>query len=107
MQSSNISTGVPSTVASEITGFRDQATPEGQYNYLISGTTRDTNGAALGLCTVHLFRTSDDAELNVTTSDANGLFSFRVAQSVQCYLVAYLPGSPDVAGTSLNTLTGS
>lgn len=76
--------------------------------YVISGVTRDSTGAALGLCAVHLFRTADDSEADQITSDANGAFEFRAPAPAQnYYMVAYLPGSPDVAGTTLNTLTAT
>ena len=78
-----------------------------QASYLISGVTRDSTGAALGNCTVHFFRAADDLAIAQTTSDANGVFSTYVPAGVQYYIIAYLPGSPDVAGTTVNTLTGA
>lgn len=76
--------------------------------YPISGVTRDSAGAALGSCAVHLFRTADDVEMDMLTSDANGNFEFRAPAPAQnYYVVAYLPGSPDVAGTTVNTLTAT
>ncbi len=76
--------------------------------FLITGTTKDANGVALGNCVVHLMNTADDRLLRQTTSDANGLFEFREGGQPPnaYYLVAYLAGSPDVAGTTVNTLTG-
>lgn len=76
--------------------------------YVISGTTRDSAGAALGNCAVRLFFTETDVEADQVTSDASGAFVFKSAQVGQTYyIVAYKPGSPDVAGTTLNTLTGA
>jgi hypothetical protein len=77
--------------------------------FTISGVTRDSVGAVLGACTVHLFRTADDLLFEVVTSDpTTGAFSVSaVGLAEQYYLVAYHPGSPDVAGTTLNTLTGT
>lgn len=76
--------------------------------FRLTGTTKDSTGAALGNCVVDWFRTSDDVKLDTTTSDANGLFEFRTAGQppTTYYLVAYKAGSPDVAGTTVNTLTG-
>ena len=72
----------------------------------LSGTTKDSAGAALGSCVVDMFSTPDDTIRAQTTSDASGLFSFTVdSNSRTYYLVAYKPGSPDVAGTTVNTLT--
>jgi hypothetical protein len=73
--------------------------------YKISGVTRDSAGNALGNCIVDLFYTPTDTLAAKVTSDASGNFSFSVGPSIQCYIVAYLPGSPDVAGTTVNTLT--
>jgi hypothetical protein len=74
--------------------------------WLLSGVTRDSTGAALGSCTVHLFLTQGDIETNETISDTSGNFSFNVGTGTgtKYYIVAYLPGAPDRAGTSLNTL---
>lgn len=75
--------------------------------WLLTGVTRDSAGAALGACTVHLFLTQGDLEVAEMVSDASGNFSFSVGTGTgtKYYIVAYLPGSPDRAGTSLNTLT--
>lgn len=75
--------------------------------YVISGVTRDSTGAALGLCLVELIETATDIGRDRQTSDAAGNFSFNTAERGKTYyLVAYKPGSPDVAGTTLNTLQG-
>jgi hypothetical protein len=76
--------------------------------FRITGTTKDSTGAALGSCVVDWFNTADDTKIDTTTSDANGLFEFRSAGQPPnaYYLVAYKSGSPDVAGTTTNTLTG-
>lgn len=73
----------------------------------IAGTTLDSAGSPLGGCTVHLFRTRDDAEIDQTVSDGSGAYAFLTAQPAEThYAVAYLAGSPDVAGTTVNTLAG-
>lgn len=74
--------------------------------FTIIGVTRDTTGAALGNCVVKLFRTAGDVELATTVSDGSGNFSFIVGGGQYCYVVAYLPGAPDLAGTSVNLLQG-
>jgi len=75
---------------------------------IVSGFTRDSAGAILPSCPVHLFRTSDDLLMDVGTSDANGYYEFRTAIPAELYyVVAYKAGAPDVAGTTVNTLTGS
>ena len=74
----------------------------------ITGTTWDNTGAALAGCTVRLFRTSDNKLFETLISDANGNFGFSsVGLSEQYYIVAYRAGNPDVAGVTVNTLTGA
>lgn len=75
----------------------------------ISGVTKDSAGVPLGFCRVELYRTSDDVVLDRTLSDANGNYEFRSASSGdnRHYVVAYLAGTPDRAGTTVNTLIAS
>ncbi len=76
--------------------------------YGISGVTRDSAAAPLGGCTVKLFRTRTDVEVDEVISDGSGNYSFpNVTAQDDYYVVAYLPGAPDRAGTTLNTLIGS
>jgi len=70
----------------------------------VTGVTRDNTGAALGGCTVSLFITGADVEINKIISDASGNYSFVQPGSGPFYVVAYKAGSPDVAGTTVNTL---
>ena len=73
----------------------------------ITGITRDSNGTPLGSVEVHVFRTSDDVEVAQVTSNALGVFSIQVQGGIAHYIVAYKTGTPDRAGTTLNTLVGS
>lgn len=76
--------------------------------FKISGVTKDSAGAVLGSCLVELFYTIDDRPVSKTLSDATtGAFSFAVGPNLSCYIVAYKAGSPDVAGTSVNTLVAA
>lgn len=76
--------------------------------FRISGVTRDSTGTALPSCTVSLFRTVDNAAIDQTISDAAGAYSFSGASaSFTYYVVAYKAGSPDVAGTTVNTLVAA
>ncbi len=81
------------------------------YNYTITGVTLNATGSPLGGCTVYLFRTVDEVALAWMVSDANGNYSFKVDEPTTApskyFVVAYLPGSPDVAGTTINTLAGT
>jgi hypothetical protein len=75
----------------------------------ISGITRDSTGVILGSCAVSLYRTLDNQVMETTTSDpSTGAYSFStVASGSAYYVVAYKAGSPDVAGTTVNTLVGA
>lgn len=76
--------------------------------FRIFGITKDLNGTALSSCTVHLFRTVDDLEIDIVTSDANGNYEFRSASAAYSYYaVAYKAGGTDVFGTTINTLIGT
>lgn len=76
-----------------------------QTNRFITGITRNSTGVALGSCVTHLFATGPDTIVTFQTSDGSGNFSFPNPGSGPFYIVAYKPGSPDVAGTTVNTLT--
>lgn len=82
-------------------------TPRFLGQFAIVGVTRNSTGSALGGCTVELFKNdATDTFLQVTTSDGSGNYQFVVSDNATTYWVrAYLPGSPDVFGTTLNTLT--
>jgi hypothetical protein len=75
--------------------------------YSLDGYTRDYDTQAIiPGCAVHLFKTSDDSEVSQTVSSSVGYFNFTGLpdDTTEYYLVAYLTGTPDVAGTTLNTL---
>jgi hypothetical protein len=107
MQAINVIPGIPRTALNSIAGFAEQDPAIAQRFYLIAGTTTDQVGSALGNCIVYLYRTSDDLYIAQTVSNATGQFVHYALGGVQYYLVAYKPGSPDVVGTTLNTLTGT
>lgn len=71
----------------------------------IIGTTRDSGGSVLGNCIVQGFVTTGDVFVGEMTSDPAGYFEFPTQYTGAHYLVCYKAGSPDVAGTSVNTLT--
>lgn len=75
--------------------------------YVITGVTKDSTGAALGLVTVDLFDTANDIIRATTISDANGNYLVDAQINTTYYLVAYKAGAPDVAGTTVNTLVAS
>lgn len=74
----------------------------------IFGVTKNSAGAALGGCTVHLFETLVNKAVDEGVSDGSGNYEFRSASlSTQYYVRAYKAGAPDVAGTTINTLVGT
>ncbi len=77
------------------------------YNATITGITKDSTGATLAACQVQLFRTVDDAFIQEVASDGVGAYVLTPTVSGPFYIVAYKAGSPDVAGTSVNTLVQS
>jgi 3-dehydroquinate dehydratase len=83
-------------------GFRS---PKFYGAFKISGITRDSTGAALASCAVHLFESATDIEIAQTVSDAIGQYQIVIGNNAGFfYIVAYKSGSPDVAGTTVNTL---
>lgn len=72
------------------------------------GVTRDQFGTPTGGCVVQLFRTSDDLFIMEITSDSNGNFLLQSWFTPDThYIVAYKAGSPDIFGTTVNTLVGA
>lgn len=97
--------GVPAmTGLPVVQGFPSVATIVTEQQLRIDGDTLDSNGNPLGNCQVDLFRTSDDQIMQHTVSDAGGNYRFYANPAYTYYVVAYLPGSPDVFGTTSNQL---
>lgn len=76
----------------------------GTLNMVLSYISRDAAGAPLGNCRVMIFRTEDMSFVGETTSDASGNWSLSMMKGGPFFFVEYKAGSPDRAGTSLNTL---
>jgi hypothetical protein len=79
----------------------------GTSNSILSGVSRDNFGVALGFCRVMAFRTNDMSFVGETTSDGSGNWTMPMQKSGLFFLVEYKSGSPDVAGTSVNTINTS
>jgi len=86
---------------------------ESSGRWVVAGVTRDGAGAALGSCRVVLMEAGlivlDPARLNNpivgdATSDGSGNYSIAVGKPVPHQAIAYLAGSPDVAGVTVNTV---
>lgn len=108
MQSLNVSTGVPGTKGpSGPRTFQEVIQYFEEKNFNISGVTRNSSGAALANCTVKLFNQATNQLEQSGVSDASGNYSFTVDKAAVWLVLAYLSGSPDVAGTTVNTLAGA
>jgi hypothetical protein len=53
-----------------------------------------------------LFNTSTGALVDTQTTASDGSYSCGDPNAVACFLVSYKAGSPDISGTSLNTIAG-
>lgn len=73
-------------------------------NREIVGVTRTSTGTVLANCVIDLFETGSDLVRGRTVSGADGSFNFGNPGTGPFYLVAYKTGSPDVAGTTVNTI---
>lgn len=77
-----------------------------QSTKFIKGTTLDSTGAVLANAIVKPYVTATDVEDGpAVTSAADGTYAAGVYTPGAHYVVAYKSGSPDVAGTSVNTLS--
>lgn len=76
------------------------------FQYVLSGISMDSVGAALPGCTVNVFATGTNLHQGTTVSDSQGAWTMTVIgpAGMTFFLVEYLAGLPDVAGTSVNTL---
>lgn len=81
-----------------------------QRNFQITGITKDSGGVALVECTVNVYAVgSPNYWVGSAISDGTGVYAITVNEpgaGVQFFAVAYKAGSPDVAGTTVNTLQG-
>lgn len=102
---------VPTNPAAEIMELYDKTKSRaqvlGDINGRIVGVSRDATGAALGSCSIKVFRTTDDVLVATTTSDGSGNWTAYPNQPGPYYFVEYKAGSPDVFGTSPNTNTNT
>jgi hypothetical protein len=74
-------------------------------SFSISGFTRDSDGTQLDACDVVLYESATDLPVARTVSDASGNYSMTLGNNAGTfYVVAYKDGSPDVFGTTVDTL---
>jgi hypothetical protein len=72
--------------------------------YKLNGITRNSGGSALSGATVKVFRTDTDAFVGSDTSNGSGEYEVLSLPNTPLYAMAYLDGSPDIAGVTVNTL---
>lgn len=71
----------------------------------IRGQCKDSDGSPVSGAVVQCFLTGTDAIVSETTSQTDGTYEAPTPYpGTQHYLVAYRSGSPDIAGTTVNTL---
>lgn len=106
--------GVPYTPQSTVRGFQELDPYFPEQNLRVMGVTRDAAGNPLAGCNVYLISFAlGNVILANSTSDANGNYTLFTDKTLSqapdstWMVVAYLPGSPDRAGVTVNTLTGS
>ena len=73
----------------------------------IKGITKNSSGGAISGAIVQAFVTADDRYVGECQSREDGSYDCPTSTQAgtQHYLVAYKAGSPDTAGTTVNTLT--
>ena len=77
--------------------------------YLISGVTRNAGNTPLAGCAVDVYETVSKLWRGNTISDANGNYAIEISgdRGITFRVDAYLVGSPDTSGTTVNTLVGA
>lgn len=80
-----------------------------QNKRFIRGITKDSGGTAISDVIVQGFVTATDAYVGQDVSRTDGTYTLgtETLPGVQHYLVAYKPGSPDIGGTTVNTITST
>lgn len=77
-----------------------------QSRNFIRGTCKDASGTPVANAIVQGYVTATDAYVGEVQANNDGTYALGVeqAKSTPHYLVAYKTGSPDIAGTTVNTL---
>jgi hypothetical protein len=77
-----------------------------QSKNFLRGTCKDSGGTPVANAIVQAFVTATDAFAGEVQGNTDGTYTLGVEQgkSTAHYLVAYKAGSPDTAGTTVNTL---
>lgn len=84
---------------------RGFARPTTTARFTLSGVVKDEDGAVVVGASVHLYESATDVLVAVTTSVAGGVYAFDYGNNAGFfYARAYRAGSPDLFGTTLETL---
>lgn len=74
--------------------------------WTLLGTTRNSNGVAIGNCKVLLFLTASHTLVTSTISDSSGAYSFTgLTGGLSYYVLCFKAGTPDIFGTTDDTLS--
>jgi hypothetical protein len=73
----------------------------------ITGFVYDVTGSPVSGAIVQLYDTATGLLVDQTTSAGDGSYTVGDPNAVNCFLVGYLFGSPDTAGTTVDTVAGS
>jgi hypothetical protein len=77
----------------------------GTSSFTMSGIAYDSTGTTpQASAVIDLFLTGSDTLVQSTVTDSAGAFWFSLMAPGPYYIVGYKPGSPDIAGTTVNTL---
>lgn len=106
--SMSLPSGVGSIGMSNVGRFAPKTVSQAS-RYLISGLTIDAATNVVGNVTVDVYETVLDIIRGSTISDASGNYAVEIAGDIGLtfYVRCYKVGSPDLAGTTVNTLVAS
>lgn len=77
----------------------------GRYGVMV-GVIRDRDNNPVAGASVMAFRTSTRELFGLATSDGSGNYRIDLPLGEDAFIVAYDPGTPDISGTTVNTLRG-
>jgi hypothetical protein len=70
----------------------------------VQGQVVNSSGSGVSGVTVKLFDTPTNVMVDSTTTDANGNYDVGSYLSTNAFAIGYVTGSPDKAGTTINTI---
>jgi hypothetical protein len=91
----------------EVMYAMDRSPVGGHRRKRIDGQVLDSGGSPVSGAEVRIFNTSTGYAYDVTTSDSGGNYQLTEPNNVASFVVADKSGSPDTAGTTVQTLTGT